>query len=130
MVDVKSRVTMENLGQIFEVVPNPDFWAKYIDIQVVPMIHQVDTITNDVIPCALINLGDENIWLGKNQTIAQLENLQIDVSEISTDTAYEGVGVDEGYHTGDEESSLPVPNQEGTSFITSLADVEGHWRLN
>ena len=52
----------------------------------------------------------------------------MDVSEISMDTAHERVDADEGYHMGDEESSLPVTDEEGTSFITSTTDVEGHWK--
>ena len=119
VVDVKSGVTTENIGQIFEVVPNPDLQRKHIDLQVVPMVHRVDALTNDVIPCVLVNLGDDDIWLKKDQTVAQLENLQIDASEISMDTAHKRVDADEEYHMGDEESLLPVPDEEGISFMTS-----------
>ena len=77
-------------------------------------------------PVFLVNLGDDEIWLKKGQTVVQLMNLQVDVSEISMDTAYERVDADKGYYTGDEESLLPTPNDEGTSFMTSPMDVEGH----
>ena len=126
VVDIKSGVITENIGQMFEVAHNPDLQKKHINLQVVPMVHHVDTFNDDVISCVLVNLGDDDIWLKKGQTIAKLENLQIDVSEISTDTAHERVDVDEGYHMGNEESSLPVPDEEGTSFITLPVDVEGH----
>ena len=125
MVEVKSGVSTENIGQMFEVTPNPDLQKKHINLQVVPMVHRVDTLTNDVIPCVQENLSDDDIWIKKGQTIAQLKNLQVDVSEISMDTAYKRVYADEGYYTEDEESSLPTLNDEGISFITP-ADVEGH----
>ena len=51
MVEVKSGVSTENIGQMFEVTPNPDLQKKHINLQVVPMVHRVDTLTNDVIPC-------------------------------------------------------------------------------
>ena len=61
MVDVKSGVTPENIEEMFEVVPNPDLQEKHINLQVVPMVHHVDALTNDVIPFVLVNLGDDDI---------------------------------------------------------------------
>ena len=90
------------------------------------MVHRVDNLTEDIIPFVLINLGDETIPLRRGQVAGSLAPLQIDVSEISTDTAHEVPDPDEGYQTVDEESLQPKLEESGASFIISPADVEGH----
>ena len=76
-----------------------------------------------MIPIAAINLGDEEIRLTRTEDLGYLAPLQLDVSEISTTTAQEAV-TDEGYATGDENSS---EKELYSSFITSPADTEGPW---
>ena len=61
------------------------------------MLHQVDSLMEDIIPHVLVNPGDQDVWLKKGETVAQLANSQIDISELSTDTAYEMTGWDKGY---------------------------------
>ena len=73
-----------------------------------------------------MNLGDQDIWLKKGQTVAQLANSQIDISELSTDTTYKMAEWDEGYQTGEEDPTPSPVTSEQTSFITSPTDVEGH----
>ena len=90
------------------------------------MVHKVDNLTEDIIPFVLINLGDETISLRKGQVVGSLEPLQIHVSKISTDTAYEVPDPDEGYQTADEGSLQPKLEKPGAGFITSPTDVEGH----
>ena len=58
--------------------------------------------------------------------MGSLKALQIDVSEISTDTAHEVPDLDKGYQTVDEESLPPMLEKPGASFITSPTDVEEH----
>ena len=79
----------------------------------------------DIIPCVLVNLGNQDVWLKKGQTVAQLANSQIDISELSTGTAYEMTEWDEGYQTGEEDSTPSLMTPKQTSFITSPVDVEG-----
>ena len=55
-----------------------------------------------------------------------MANFQINVSKLSTDTAYERVEWDEDYQTGEEDSTPSSDTPKQTSFITSPADVEGH----
>ena len=58
--------------------------------------------------------------------VAQLAYSQIDISELSTDTAYEMTEWDEGYQTGEEDSTPSPMTPEQTSSMTSPTDVEGH----
>ena len=90
------------------------------------MVHRVDNLTEDIIPFVLINLGNETISLRRGQVVGSLVPLQIDVSEISTDTAHEVPDPDKGCETADEESLQPKLEEPRASFITSPADVEGH----
>ena len=126
VVDVKSGVTSDNIGQLFEVVPDTELQLEFPELQVLPMLHRVDSLTEDIIPCILVNLGDQDVWLKKEQMVAQLTNSQIDVSELSTDTTYEMTEWDEGYQTGEEDSTPSPMTPKQTSFITSPTDVEGH----
>ena len=126
VVYVKSGVTSDNIGQLFKVVPDAKLQLDFPELQVLPMLHQVDSLMEDIIPCVLVNLGDQDISLKKGQMVAQLTNSQIDISELSTDTAYEMAGWDEGYQTGEEDPTPSPVTPEQTSFITSPADVEGH----
>ena len=73
-----------------------------------------------------MNVGDQDIWLKKGRAVAQLTNSQIDISELSTDTAYVMTEWDEGYQTGEDDSTPTPVTPEQTSFITSPTDIEGH----
>ena len=108
------------------MVPDAKLQSDFPELQVLPMLHWVDSLTEDIIPCVLVNLGDQDVWLKKGQMVAQLANSQIDISELSTDTAYETAGWEEGYQTGEEDSTPSPVTPKQASFITSPADVEGH----
>ena len=125
-MDVKSGVTSDNIGQLFEVVPDAELQLEFSKLQVLPMLHRVDSLMEDIIPCVLVKLGDQDVWLRKGQMVAQLANSQIDISELSTDTTYEMAEWDEGYQTGEEDSTSSPMTPEQTSFITSPADIEGY----
>ena len=125
VVDIKSGVTSDNIGQLFEVVPDAELQLEFPELQVLPMLHGVDSLMEDIIPCVLVNLGDQDIWLKKGQMVAQLANSQINFSELSMDTAYEMTEWDEGYQTGEEDSTPSPMTPEQTSSITSPVDVEG-----
>ena len=125
-MDVKSGVTSDNIGKLFEVVPDAELQLDFPELQVLPMLHQVDSLTEDIIPCVLVNLGDQGIWLKKGWTVMQLANSQINISELSTDTAYGMAEWDKGYQTGEEDSTPSPVTPKQTSFITSPVDVEGH----
>ena len=55
-----------------------------------------------------------------------VEESQIDIRELSTDTTSEMAGWDKGYQTGEEDPTTSPVTPEQTSFITSPTDVEGH----
>ena len=126
IVNVRSGVTEEHIGQLFEVILNGKLLDQYLNLQVVAMVHRVDNLSEDIVPFVLINLGNKTISLRRRQVVGSLASLQIDVSEISTDTAHEVPDPDEGYQTADEETLQPKLEEPGASFITSPTDVEEH----
>ena len=126
VVDVRSGVTSDNIGQLFEVVPDAKLQSDFPKLQVLLMLHREDSLMEDIILCVLVNLGDQDVWLKKEQMVAQLANTQINISGLSTDTAYEMAEWDEGYQTGEENSTPSPMTPKQTSFITSPMDVEGH----
>ena len=61
IVNIRSGVTEEHIGQLFEVIPNKKLSDQYLNLQVVLMVHRMDNLTEDIIPFVQINLGDETI---------------------------------------------------------------------
>ena len=120
VIQVKSDLKPEQVGQIYEVQPNEELSDKHPNLYVVPMIHNVDTYIPDTVPMVLINLSIDTISLSKGEIMGFLQNQSIDISEISTETATEPSPIGIG------EDNVQVEKK----FITSPADIEVHRKIN
>ena len=124
VIQVKSELKHEQIGQIYEVQPNEELSNKYPNIYVVPMIHNADTYIPDTVPMVLINFLLDDVSIPKGEIMGFLQSQTIDISEIKTETSTEPspIGIGE-----DNEVSQ---NQEEKRFITSPADIEIHRKIN
>ena len=124
VIQVKSKLKHEQIGQIYEVQPNEELSDKYPNIYVVLMIHNADTYIPDTVPMVLINFSLDDVLIPKGEIMGFLQSQTIDISEIKTETSTEPspIGIGE-----DNEVSQ---NQEEKGFIMSPTDIEIHRKIN
>ena len=89
VIQVKSELTPEQTGQIYEVQPDDTLYEQYPNIYVVPMIHNADTYIPDTVPMVIINFSIDDISIPKGEIMGFLQNQSIDISEIRTETSTE-----------------------------------------
>ena len=123
---VKSELTPEQTGQIYEVQPDDTLYEQYPNIYVVPMIHNADTYIPDTVPMVIINFLIDDISIPKGEIMGFLQNQSIDISEIRMETSTEPSPISIGEEDVQEDSQ----NQKEKKFITSPADIEVHRKIN
>ena len=126
VIQVKSELTPEQTGQIYEVQSDDMLYEKYPNIYVVPMIHNADTYIPDPVPMVIINFSIDDISIPKGEIMGFLQSQPIDISEIRTETSTEPSPISIGEEDVQEDSQ----NQEEKKFITSPADIEVHRKIN
>ena len=124
VIQVKSDLKPEQIGQIYEVQSNEELADKYPNIYIVPMIHNADTYIPDTVPMVLINFLLDDVSISKGEIMGFLQSQSIDISEIRTETSTEPSPIGIG-----EEKEVSQ-NQEEKRFITSPADIEVHRKIN
>ena len=83
-------------------------------------VHRKDELVETGIPLVAINMGIQDIWLANSTVMAHLDPEEIDISEVTTQTAYDS-------EWEQEEDSREEPPL--SSFITSPADIETHRKV-
>ena len=126
VIQVKSELTPEQTGQIYEVQPDDTLYEQYPNIYVVPMIHNADTYIPDTVPMVIINFSIDDISIPKGEIMGFLQSQPIDISEIRTETSTEPSPISIGEEDVQEDSQ----NQEEKKFIMSPADIEVHRKIN
>ena len=86
VIQVKSELTPEQTGQIYEVRPDDTLYEQYPNIYLVPMIYNADTYIPDTVPMAIINFSIDDISIPKGEIMGFLQSQPIDISEIRTET--------------------------------------------
>ena len=85
ILNVRSNVHSENVGQIYDVRTNEHLGIDEPNLYIVSTLHRVDYRADIAIPYTVVNLGEVDIYLEANTVIGYLEPEQIDVSEITTE---------------------------------------------
>ena len=122
---VKSELTPEQTGQIYEAQPDDTLYEQYPNIYVVLMIHNADTYIPDTVPMVIINFSIDDILIPKGEIMGFLQSQPIDISEIRTETSTEPSPISIG-----EDVQEDSQNQEEKKFITSPTDIEVHRKIN
>ena len=121
---MNSNLEPEQSGQIYEIEPNVSLAEEYPNLYNLPMLHNVDIYTESV-PLVLINFLVDDISLSKGEIMGFLQIQSLDISEIMTETSTEPSPI-----VIEEDNATEVfQEQEEKKFITSLADIEVHWKV-
>ena len=112
------------MGQIFNIRPNDLLSDEYPQLQIIPSIHKVDNINNNLIPFFMVNLGEDSVHLPKGHVVGFLESDCIDISEIMTENMATNKEIDERYNASKEKSLEEIHLVVPSDFIISPADVE------
>ena len=71
---------------------------EYPQLQIIPSIHKVDNINNNLIPFLMVNLGEDSVYLPKGHVVGFLESECIDISEIMMENMATKEEIDERYN--------------------------------
>ena len=125
VLNVNSSVHQNDIGQFYNVRANSLLKDEYPPLQIVPTLHKVDNATATLIPFAVINLGEDYVFLPKGQVVGLLDAEYIDVSEIKLDIASVTINAMDIPTTIKEKVMTKDQNSVPSDFITSPADVAG-----
>ena len=125
VIQVNSNLTPEQSGQIYEIEPNASLFEEYLNLYIVPMLHNVDTYTTESVPLVLISFSVDDISFSKGEIVGFLQNQFLDIAEIRTETSTEPSPI-----TLEEDNVTEVNQEQGEKkFITSPADIEVHQKV-
>ena len=111
VLNAKATIDKHMEGGIYKVVPNFLLSDEYPELVLIPTVHNVEITETQYIPYVLLNLSKEEI-LRKGEILRHLEEEDITVEEITTETMFQSENVE-----------LTKPNCEILSekmFITPL----------
>ena len=125
VIQVNSNLEPEQSGQIYEIEPNVSLFEEYLNLYIMPMLHNVDIYTTESVPLVLINFLIDDISLSKGEIMGFLQNQSLDVSKIMTETSTEPSPI-----VIEEDDVTEVFQPQGEKkFITSPADIEVHQKV-
>ena len=124
ILNVDSSVQKCNIGQICNARANALLGEEYPQLQIIPTLQKVDDTNHNLIPFMMVNMGEDHVFLPKNQVVGFLDQEGIDVSEIElyitiTINAIETSPTVKEKKLENFQSGIP------SNFITSPADVAG-----
>ena len=116
-------------GYIYAIEPSYDLYEKYLNLCVIPMIHNVDVHKTENVPLVVINLSSNEVYLLKGETMGFMQYQSLDISDIMTETSTEPSPIifedDDKEVLYKQEGEVNKENIE-KRFITSPADIEVH----
>ena len=122
VLNVKINIIQAIKGLIYDVKPNTLLMDEYPILLMVPLLHNVEGLKIHCVPCVVINLSCDNIFLPKGEVIGHLEPITITMEELVTETSFTEIETPEEVLRDKE---IPLEKK----FITSPADVERHRRV-
>ena len=85
ILNVDSSVQKCDTGQIYNVRANTLLEDEYPQLQIIPTLHKIGDTNHNFIPFMMVNLGEDHVFLLKNQVVGFLDPEGIDVREIELD---------------------------------------------
>ena len=116
--------TKEHVGQLYRMRTNHIIQNNHLNLILLSTVHRIDELVETGIPLVAINMGIQDILLANNTIMAHLAPEEIDISEVTTQTAY-----DSGYDSEREQEEDSWEEPPLSSFITSPADIETHRKV-
>ena len=130
ILNVDSSVQKCNIGQIYNIRTNTLLEDECSQLQIIPTLHKVDDTNHNLIPFMMVNLGEDHVFLPKNQVVGFLDQEGIDVSEIELDITTITINAKEMPPTVKENKPESFQPDIPSDFITSPADVAGPHKSN
>ena len=89
VVCVQNNLEPDQSGQIYEVEPSQSLIEEYLNLCIIPMIHNLDIHKTENVHLVVINLSNDDVYLSKGEVIGFMQNQSLDISEIITETSAE-----------------------------------------
>ena len=121
-MNVKINIIQAIKGLIYDVKPNTLLLDECPNLVMVSLLHNVEGLKIHCVPCVVINLSYDSVFLPKGEVIGYLEPTTITMEELVTETSFTGIET-----PGEVLKDKEIPLEK--KFITSPADVERHRRV-
>ena len=86
VLNAKATIDKHMEGGLYKVVPNFLLSNEYLELVLIPTVHNVGITETWCILFILLNLSEEGIFLRKGEILRHLEKEDITVEEITTET--------------------------------------------
>ena len=130
VLNTTCNIEQTHLGQIYKTSLDHLIQNEYPNLVTISAIHCMDALVQTGIPLIVLNLGTYSIELQKDLVVGCLDNEEIDISEINTETGT-GLDSDSGYESNGDNLAPEeeLKTKEMSSFIVSPADIEIHRKI-
>ena len=125
ILNTRCMATNDYVGELYKVRTNHIIQNNFPNLTLLSTIHRIDELVSTEIPLVAIYIGINDIWLAKETIMAHLDIEEVDISEVTTQTAYNS-----GYNSDSsegEEDNLKEPIL--SSFITPPTDIVTHRKV-
>ena len=113
--------------------PNYFLTEEYPNLYIIPMLHNVDIHKTENVPSVVINFLTDNVYLSKGEIMGFMQDQSLNISEIVTETSTEPSHIlleeDDDIEGLKRQKSKNISESRERKFITSLADIEVHRKV-
>ena len=121
VLNAKATIGKHMEGGLYKVVPNFLSSDEYPELVLIPTIHNVEIAKTQCIPFVLLNLSEEGIFLKKGEICRHLEEEDITIEEITTETMLQDKDM--------ESEKLNCSDSLGKTFVASPADGDTYRKV-
>ena len=89
VIQVNNDLKPEQSGQMYEIEPNYFLIEEYPNLNIIPMMHNIDIHKTKNVPLAVINFSTDNVYLLKGEIMGFMQDQSLNISEIVTETSTE-----------------------------------------
>ena len=133
VIHVNNDLKPEQSRHMYEMEPNYFLTEEYLNLYVIPMMHNVNIHKTENVPLAIINFSTDSVYLLKGEIMGFMQNQSLDISEIVTETSTEPSPIlleeDDDVEGLQEQKRKIISKNKEKKFITSPADIEVHRKV-
>ena len=133
VVHVNNNLKPEQSGQMYQIEPNYLLTEAYPNLYIIPMMHNVDVHKTENVPLVVINFSTDSVYILKGDIMGFMQNQSLYISEIVTETSTEPSPIlleeDDDIKGLKEQKRKIISENREKKFITSLADIEVHRKV-
>ena len=133
VIHVINNLRPEQSGQMYEIEPHYFLTEEYPNLYIIPMMHNVDIHKTEKVPLVVINFLTDNIYLLKQEIMGFMQDQSLNISKVVAETSTEPSPIlleeDDDIEGLQEQKTKIISESGGKRFITSLADIEVHRKV-